>query len=190
MVSQLAIHSQLNCLVGSERAWLCSILPKRCGFDTWEVFSRGNQHICSEIGKLTTMTAGNGGDRYWRSETRRGMMVVMLSNGLAWTPHPPRHEFRCISKSFGQSTHLNHCHLHHNRFFSTMSVLLLCSSLAWISRPSSNYSCVPDLLRSTMKSSRSSRISLQEAALQEAEWKLSEHRNPCLCVGIGNLEER
>lgn len=88
MVSQLAIHSQLNCLVGSERAWLCSMPPERRGVDTWEVSSWGNQQICSEINGLTRMTASNGGGRYWRSETRRGMMVVKFSNGSAYTPHP------------------------------------------------------------------------------------------------------
>lgn len=109
-------------------------------------------------------------------------MAVTLSNGSAWTSHPLRHESRRISKSFGQSTHINHGHLHHNRFFCNVSVLLLCSSLARVSRPSLNSSCVPDLLRSVVTSSRSSRSSLQEGVLQEAERKLPEQKKTRFCA--------
>jgi len=121
------------------------------------------------------MTAGNGKDRYWRSETRPRMMVVTLSNSSTWTPHPPRHELHHISKSFGHRTHLNYCHLRLQSVFSNVSILLLYSSLARVSWPSSNSSRIQHLLCRTVTSSRSSRSSLQEV-----EKKLSEQRKPCL----------
>jgi len=65
-------------------------------------------------------------------------------------------------------------------FSATWGVLLLCSSLARVSRPSSNSSRVQNLLRSTVTPSKGSRSSLQEGALQEAERKLLEQRNSCL----------